>query len=139
MVAGSARWRDYTAVITLEILSPLSAVIRSVRSNGGRFLETPRWRCGALPDVAFRRVQHGAIAFSFLTRISILLYSYYIPIFSQAVNHSTVIAVGIDLLFFILSVALTSLLCGQLVSRTRYYWRFLAIAPIFLGTGSGLF
>ncbi|KAJ7084714.1 hypothetical protein C8R44DRAFT_894143 [Mycena epipterygia] len=45
---------------------------------------------------------------------------------------------GIDLLPFILSVAISSLFCGHLVSLSKYYWSFLAIAPISLGSGSGL-
>ncbi|KAJ7690261.1 ABC transporter [Mycena rosella] len=62
----------------------------------------------------------------------------YIPIFYQAAKHSSAISSGIHLLPFILTVALTSLACGQIISQVGYYWPFLAAAPVFLGLGSGL-
>ncbi|KAJ6521158.1 ABC transporter [Mycena vulgaris] len=62
----------------------------------------------------------------------------YIPIFYQAAKHNSPVSSGLHLLPFILSVALTSLIVGQVVSKIGYYWPFLAVAPIFLGVGSGL-
>ncbi|KAJ7495424.1 ABC transporter [Mycena latifolia] len=88
---------------------------------------------------------YGAVAFNFLTRFSLLLFSYasrfrtpYIPIFYQAAKRSSAISSGIHLLPFILGVALTSLTCGLMISKLGYYWHFLAAAPFFLGIGSGL-
>ncbi|KAJ6568110.1 ABC transporter [Mycena vulgaris] len=78
------------------------------------------------------RSVYGAITFNFLTRFS------YIPIFHQAAKHDSPVSSGLHLLPFILSVALTSLIAGQLVSKIGYYWPFLAVAPIFRGVGSGL-
>ncbi|KAF8175690.1 major facilitator superfamily domain-containing protein [Mycena galopus ATCC 62051] len=65
-------------------------------------------------------------------------YGAYIPIFYQAVRHSSAITSGIDFLPFILSGTFTSLICGQVVSRIGYIWPFLAMTPVFLGIGSGL-
>ncbi|KAJ6608492.1 hypothetical protein B0H10DRAFT_1815680, partial [Mycena sp. CBHHK59/15] len=62
----------------------------------------------------------------------------YIPIFYQAAQHSSAITSGIDLLPFVLGVALTSLICGQIVSQFGFYWPFLAVAPFFLSIGSRL-
>ncbi|KAJ6521163.1 ABC transporter [Mycena vulgaris] len=84
------------------------------------------------------RSVYGAVAFNFLTRFSLLFYFYYIPIFYQAAKHNSPVASGLHLLPFILSVSLTSLITGQIVSKIGYYWPFIAAAPIFLGVGSGL-
>ncbi|KAJ7445080.1 ABC transporter [Mycena latifolia] len=81
---------------------------------------------------------YAIIVYCFLTRFSLLLFSYYIPIFYQAVRHSSATSSGIDLLPFMLGVVLTVISCGQVVGKFGYYWPFLAVAPIFLGVGSGL-
>ncbi|KAJ6530991.1 ABC transporter [Mycena vulgaris] len=81
---------------------------------------------------------YAIIAYCFLTRFSLLLFSYYIPIFYQAVRHRSATSSGIDLLPFMLGVVLTVISTGQLVGKFGYYWHFLVIAPLFLGVGSGL-
>ncbi|KAJ7684096.1 ABC transporter [Mycena polygramma] len=95
---------------------------------------------GALAPMSIfkSRSVYGAMACAFLTRFSLLLFSYYLPIFYQAARHSSATRSGIDLLPLVLSSALTSLICAQIVSLIGYYWPFLAIAPVFLGLGSGL-
>ncbi|KAJ7675215.1 major facilitator superfamily domain-containing protein [Mycena rosella] len=81
---------------------------------------------------------YAILAYCFLTRFSLLLFSYYIPIFYQAVRHHTATASGIDLLPFMLGVVLTVISTGQLVGKFGYYWHFLMCAPVFLAVGSGL-
>ncbi|KAJ6453837.1 ABC transporter [Mycena vitilis] len=95
---------------------------------------------GALAPMSIfkSRSVYGAMACAFLTRFSLLLFSYYLPIFYQAARHSSATRSGIDLLPLVLSSALTSFICAQIVSLIGYYWPFLAIAPVFLGLGSGL-
>ncbi|KAJ7472597.1 ABC transporter [Mycena latifolia] len=78
------------------------------------------------------------LLYSFLTRFSLLLFSYYIPIFYQAVRHHSATSSGIDLLPFMLGVVLTVISSGQLVGKFGYYWPFLVGAPVFLAVGSGL-
>ncbi|KAJ3912102.1 ABC transporter [Lentinula edodes] len=82
--------------------------------------------------------RYAIITYSFLTRFSLLLFSYYIPIFYQAVRHRTATDSGIDLLPFMLSVVLSVIGSGQIVGKFGYYWPFLVCAPIFLAVGSGL-
>ncbi|KAJ7084715.1 putative transporter [Mycena epipterygia] len=123
-------WDDAAVIVVSFSISIRTEIHLNARHVGDNAL---------VPMSLFKsRSVYGAVAFSFLTRFSLLLFSYYIPIFYQAAKHSSAINSGIDLLPFILSVATTSLLCGQLVSLSKYYWPFLAIAPIFLGLGSGL-
>ncbi|KAJ3997132.1 ABC transporter [Lentinula boryana] len=102
-----------------------------------------------VPTQIFKsRSVYAIITYSFLTRFSLLLFSYasitsfifaqYIPIFYQAVRHRTATDSGIDLLPFMLSVVLSVIGSGQLVGKFGYYWPFLVCAPIFLAVGSGL-
>ncbi|KAJ7081783.1 transporter [Mycena belliarum] len=78
------------------------------------------------------------LAYSFLIRFSLLLLSFYIPIFYQAARHHTATASGVDLLPFLLGVVFTVIGSGQLVGKSGYYWHFLVGAPVFLAIGSGL-
>ncbi|KAF8198789.1 transporter [Mycena galopus ATCC 62051] len=91
------------------------------------------------PTVIFKSRSIWAIlAYCFLTRFSLLLFSYYIPIFYQAVRGHSATQSGIDLLPFMLSVVLSNIISGQLVGKFGYYWPFLVVAPCFLAVGSGL-
>ncbi|KAJ6622510.1 major facilitator superfamily domain-containing protein, partial [Mycena sp. CBHHK59/15] len=81
---------------------------------------------------------YAIIAYSFLTRFSLLLFSYYVPIFYQAVRHRSATSSGIDLLPFMLGVVITVIASGQIVGKFGYYWPFLVVAPVFLAIGSGL-
>ncbi|KAJ7500298.1 ABC transporter [Mycena galericulata] len=92
-----------------------------------------------VPTAIFHsRSVYAIVAYSFLTRFSLLLFSYYIPIFYQAVRHRTATDSGIDLLPFMLGVVITVIGSGQLVGLFGYYWPFLLVAPMFLAVGSGL-
>ncbi|KIM82572.1 hypothetical protein PILCRDRAFT_820439 [Piloderma croceum F 1598] len=81
---------------------------------------------------------YALISYSFLTRFSLLLFSYYIPIFYQAVKHHSATASGISLLPFMLGTVLSVISAGQIVGKIGYYWPFLVAAPVFLALGSGL-
>ncbi|KAJ7206304.1 ABC transporter, partial [Mycena pura] len=92
-----------------------------------------------VPTAIFKsRSIYAIVLYSFLTRFSFLLFSYYIPIFYQAVRHHSATASGIDLLPFMLGVVLTVIGCGQAVAKFGYYWPFLVAAPAFLAVGAGL-
>ncbi|KAJ7073623.1 ABC transporter [Mycena amicta] len=92
-----------------------------------------------VPTAIFKsRSIYAIVSYSFLSRFSLLLFSYYIPIFYQAVRHHSATKSGIDLLPFMLGVVLSVILCGQVVGRFGYYWPFIAVAPTFLAVGSGL-
>ncbi|KAK6974569.1 major facilitator transporter-like protein [Favolaschia claudopus] len=81
---------------------------------------------------------YGILAYCFLNRFAILVYSYYIPIFYQAVQHHSATKSGIDILPLMLAQVLTIVVAGQVVSKTGRYWHILLIGPIFLGLGAGL-
>ncbi|KZP15581.1 MFS general substrate transporter [Athelia psychrophila] len=81
---------------------------------------------------------YAIVAYCFLTRFSLLLFSYYIPIFYQAVRHKSATASGVSLLPFLLGTVVSVVAGGQIVGRWGRYWPFLVAAPVFLAVGSGL-
>jgi MFS family permease len=92
-----------------------------------------------VPQKIFKsRSIYALIVYCFLTRFSLLLFSYYIPIFYQAAKHHTATASGINLLPFMLGTVLSVISAGQIVGKIGYYWPFLVAAPVFLALGSGL-
>jgi hypothetical protein len=68
------------------------------------------------------RAKHrwAILVFSFLTRFSLLLFSYYVPLFYQAARHHSATKSGVDLLPFMLGVVLTVISSGQLVGKFGY-------------------
>ncbi|KAE9384428.1 MFS general substrate transporter [Gymnopus androsaceus JB14] len=85
---------------------------------------------------------YSIIIYGFLTRFSLLLFSYatlqYIPIFYQAVKHKTATDSGINLLPFMLGVVITAVSSAQIVGRFGYYWPFLVGSAVFLAIGMGM-
>ncbi|KZP30292.1 MFS general substrate transporter [Athelia psychrophila] len=81
---------------------------------------------------------YAIVAYCFLTRFSLLLFSYYIPIFYQAVRHKSATASGVALLPFLLGTVMSTIIGGLMVSTWGRYFPFLVASPIFLALGSGL-
>lgn len=81
---------------------------------------------------------YAIIMYCFLTRFSMLLFSYYIPIFYQAVRHKSATSSGVSLLPFLLGCVVSVILAGQIAGKIGRYWIFLVSSPVFLALGSGL-
>ncbi|KAF7318473.1 Major facilitator transporter-like protein [Mycena chlorophos] len=92
-----------------------------------------------VPTMIFKNYSTYAIVFyAFIARFSLLIFSYYIPIFYQAARHHSAVQSGVDLLPFMLGTVLTLIIVGQLSGRTGYYQPWLVISPFFLAVGTGL-
>ncbi|KAJ7198312.1 major facilitator superfamily domain-containing protein [Mycena pura] len=124
-------WGDRAVIICFVFSAALAAafVLWEVRIGERAMVPTAIFKSASV---------YAIIAYCFLSRFSLLLFSYYIPIFYQAVRHHSATSSGIDLLPFMLGVVLTVISTGQAVGRFGYYWPFLLIAPVFLAVGSGL-
>ncbi|KAF7338058.1 Major facilitator transporter-like protein [Mycena venus] len=124
-------WDDKAVIICFVFAGVLTGVFVAWEIYMGERAMTPT-------GIFKSRSVWAILAYSFLTRFSLLLFSYYIPIFYQAVRDHTATKSGIDLLPFMLGVVLTVISSGQIVGRFGYYWPFLVVAPCFLAVGSGL-
>ncbi|KAK7044538.1 major facilitator transporter-like protein [Favolaschia claudopus] len=124
-------WNDKAVIITFVFSGVITAAYVAWEIYMGERAMTPT-------AIFKTRSVWAILAYCFLTRFSLLLFSYYVPIFYQAVRHHSATKSGIDLLPFMMGVVLTVITCGQLVGRFGYYWPFLLVAPVFLAVGSGL-
>ncbi|KAJ6577049.1 ABC transporter, partial [Mycena vulgaris] len=131
ILGNTKAWGDKAVIICFVFAAVLTAVFVAWEWYIGDRAMTPT-------SIFNSRSVWAIVAYSFLTRFSLLLFSYYIPIFYQAVRHHTATQSGIDLLPFMLGVVLTVIASGQIVGKSGYYWPFLAFAPVFLAIGSGL-
>ena len=64
--------------------------------------------------------------------------TYYLPLFYQAVKEHSPTKSGIDILGFMLSVVICSMLAGGIISQVGYYWPFLVLGPLITPIGGGL-
>ncbi|KAJ7927821.1 ABC transporter [Mycena leptocephala] len=122
-------WNDRAVIICFVLSGVLAIVFIAWELYLGERAMTP---------MAILHSGYAILAYCFLTRFSFLLFSYYIPIFYQAVRHHSATKSGIDLLPFVLGVVVTIISAGQIVGRMGYYWYFLICGPVFLAIGSGL-
>jgi hypothetical protein len=80
----------------------------------------------------------GILAAAFFTRCSLLIFTYYVPIYYQAVRHHNATKSGVDILAFMLSVVFSVIISGRLVAAFGRYWPFLVLGPIPGAIGAGL-
>lgn len=83
------------------------------------------------------RSQVGASLNVIFSRIAFLGANYYLPFFYQAKGRSASQS-GVDILPFMLSLILASIVGSGFVKRTGHYYAFLIIGPLFASIGAGL-
>ncbi|KAF5355236.1 hypothetical protein D9758_005990 [Tetrapyrgos nigripes] len=92
-----------------------------------------------LPLSIFSSVSmYAVMAYGFLIRFCLLLYSYYVPILYQVSRGHSATRSGVDCLPFLLISVFAVIFSGIIVGKVQRYWHVLVIAPVFLAIGSGL-
>ncbi|KAK7039739.1 major facilitator superfamily domain-containing protein [Favolaschia claudopus] len=124
-------WNDKAVIITFVFAGVLTAVYVVWEMRMGEK--------AMVPTEIFRTLAVWAIMlYPLLSRFSMLIFSYYIPIFYQVPRHRTASESGIDLLPLMLSLVFTLIIGGQIVGRTGHLWPFLVGSQVVLVIGSGL-
>jgi Fungal trichothecene efflux pump (TRI12) len=92
--------------------------------------------------IPFSLVKHRAVWSSclviWLLFGAMMVYSYYVPMWFQAVKGATSLQSGVDLLPLILSQVVASIVSGGLVRRVGYYLPFIVACGILLAISAGL-
>ncbi|KAJ7775383.1 transporter [Mycena metata] len=76
--------------------------------------------------------------YSFFNQFCLTLYPYYLPILYQAARNSSATHSGIDILPFMLGLIITTIITGQVVGKSGYYYPFLLVGAAFIIIGSAL-
>ncbi|KAM0746249.1 MFS general substrate transporter [Meredithblackwellia eburnea MCA 4105] len=92
-----------------------------------------------VPLRIFRNLSISLVmVYNSLVRVSMMLLSYYIPLFYQAGRHESVVNSGVKIIPYMLPSVTCVVIGGFVVSKTGRYWPFLIVGPIFSAIGGGL-
>lgn len=90
------------------------------------------------PRIVKHRSIAAAILFSFLIGSGMMVLTYYLPLWFQAIKGVTAIKSGIMLLPLVLSTVISSLTSGVFVSKIGYYTPCFVLSSILMAIGAGL-
>ncbi|GBE78990.1 Efflux pump roqT [Sparassis crispa] len=83
------------------------------------------------------RTQVGTPLESAFIGLGLLNGTYYLPLWYQAQGHSATKS-GVDILPFMLSVIIASIVSGAIIKMTGRYWHVLVLSPLLCSIGAGL-
>ncbi|KAJ7164486.1 transporter [Mycena filopes] len=76
--------------------------------------------------------------YGFFNQFTLVLFAYYLPILYQAARGHSATNSGIDILPFMLGLIICTVLTGQVVGKTGYYWPYFHGGAILITIGSAL-
>ncbi|GAA5850295.1 hypothetical protein JCM3766R1_001160 [Sporobolomyces carnicolor] len=120
------------------------AVIACLVVAGVGFLAFMSWQYylgdrALVPPRIFKDYSIWAICVNcFMTRCSMLILTYYIPIFYQAARNHSATDSGVDILALMLGTVFSVIISGRLVGTFGRYWYFLVLGPLPGAIGAGL-
>ncbi|GAA5902761.1 MDR family MFS transporter [Sporobolomyces salmoneus] len=92
-----------------------------------------------VPPAIFKDYSIWAICVNcFMVRCSMLVLTYYIPIYYQAARNHSPTQSGLDILALMLGTVVSVIVSGRLVGTFGRYWHFLVLGPIPGAIGAGL-
>ncbi|KAJ7485668.1 DHA14-like major facilitator [Mycena latifolia] len=90
------------------------------------------------PRIIKQRSNMTGAWFAFCLGASFYTVVYFLPIWFQAIKGVSAVKSGIDNLPMILSLVISSLIAGGIVTAVGYYAPFMILSAIFMGVGAGL-
>ncbi|KAJ7636653.1 major facilitator superfamily transporter [Roridomyces roridus] len=124
-------WNDRRIIALLVLFGVLLAVFMVIQSWKQENATVP-------PRIIKQRGVLAATAFAFALSGSFFSFIYLLPIYFQAVKGVTPIASGIDNLPMVLSIVISSLVVGGLITSIGYFTPFMYVATVFMAVGAGL-
>ncbi|KAL3436162.1 major facilitator superfamily domain-containing protein [Aspergillus tetrazonus] len=124
-------WSNWHIIVLLVMAGSLALTFTVVQLWQGERATIP-------PRIVRNRSVWGAIAFSVCLYGSFTVFTYYLPIWFQAIKSASATRSGVMNLPMILGVVVCSMLSGWGVSRVGYYVPFMYMAPVVGSIGAGL-
>lgn len=90
------------------------------------------------PRIFFRRTIWSAAFYSFCLGAAFLSSVYFLPIWFQAVKNASPVSSGIMNLPMLISVVVTSVMSGIIITHVGYYTPFMILGTVLLAIGYGL-
>jgi hypothetical protein len=89
-------------------------------------------------SILLQRTVGASCLASFFLAGSLLIHSYYLPYYFQAINGDTAIKSGVNVMPYLISTVVLSLLTGAIVSKTGYFTPPAILGPVLSTVGCGL-
>ncbi|KAL3470057.1 major facilitator superfamily domain-containing protein [Aspergillus californicus] len=124
-------WTNWRIIVLLAVFGALMLAFAAVQY----------WqqdRATIPPGLIASRDVWGPIMFAFCLTGSVVVFSYYLPIWFQSVKGASATMSGVMNIPLILAVAVTSMLAGWAVSSVGYYTPFMYAAPLIASIGAGM-
>jgi MFS family permease len=90
------------------------------------------------PHVFKQRSMSAGFLFMLLIGASMALMTYFLPIYFQAIRGVDALHSGFDILPFLLSITVASIIAGTTTSKLGYYVPQMILCPMFMAVGAGL-
>jgi MFS family permease len=124
-------WKNARIIVLFILCGVLCLVFIGIQKWKGESATIP-------PRIIKQRSIAAAVWFGFFNGASMMVITYYLPIWFQAIKGVDAIQSGIMLLPTILSTVVASLGSGIVISRVGYYTPFFIISSILSPIGGGL-
>ncbi|KAL2842994.1 major facilitator superfamily domain-containing protein [Aspergillus pseudodeflectus] len=124
-------WSNWRIIVLLVMGGSLALTFTVVQLWQGDRATIP-------PRIVRNRSVWGAIVFAVCLYGSFTVFTYYLPIWFQAIKSASATRSGVMNLPMILGVVVCSMLSGWAVSRVGYYLPFMYMAPVVGSIGAGL-
>jgi MFS family permease len=124
-------WNNVRIIILLVLCSLLCLAFVGIQIRKKGSATVP-------PRLVKQRSIAAAIWFSFFIGTSMIVMTYYLPIWFQAIKGVSAVKSGIMLLPLIISMVITSISSGLFVSKIGYYTPCFILSSILMPIGAGL-
>ncbi|KAF3385431.1 Efflux pump roqT [Penicillium rolfsii] len=90
------------------------------------------------PRVIKQRSIAAGVAFTLMVTAAMMTFTYYLPIWFQAIKSASPVHSGVMMLPTVISSAVASLIAGFLINRVGYYTPFMIGGSVLMSIGAGL-
>ncbi|KAI1088430.1 putative efflux pump antibiotic resistance protein [Rostrohypoxylon terebratum] len=124
-------WKDARIIVLLVLCGVLCLVFVGIQIWKKEAATVP-------PHIVKQRSVAASLWFGFFHGAGLMVLTYYLPIWFQAIKDVDAVQSGIMLLPLILSTVVGSLSSGVIISKVGYYTPFFYLSSILMPIGSGL-
>jgi hypothetical protein len=124
-------WNDGRIIALLVLFPVFTAVFIGIQIKRPNFATVP-------PRIIMQRSIAAGVWYSFCTGGALIVLVYYLPLWFQAIQGVSAVESGIRNLGVVLSLVVSSIFTGIMVSKIGYYTPFMYLSTVLMSIGTGL-
>ncbi|OKL58351.1 hypothetical protein UA08_06011 [Talaromyces atroroseus] len=125
-------WTSATVVVLFAVFVVTIVGFGVIQNYKNKFASVP-------PRLFKNRNVYGGMIASFCLGASFSVMLYYLPLWIQTIKNTSPSQSGLMLLPLLLSMAITSIVSGNIINLVGYYTPFILFASVIMSVGGGLF